>query len=80
MSKLTTKDRNAMPAAKFAGPNRSYPINDVNHARNALARSSQMVNAGKLTPSTAATIKAKANKVIGKESALSTSMRGRGKC
>ena len=41
MAKLTTKKRKAIPTKNFAGPNRSYPINDVSHARNALARVSQ---------------------------------------
>ena len=30
-----------LPAKDFAGPGRSYPINDATHARNALARVSQ---------------------------------------
>lgn len=38
MTKLTTKARKAIPTKNFAGPDRSYPINDPNHARNALAR------------------------------------------
>jgi len=41
MAKLTSKGRNALPAKDFAGPQRSYPINDASHARNALARVSQ---------------------------------------
>jgi len=41
MSKLTGKQRDALPASDFAGPDRSYPINDMNHARNALSRVSQ---------------------------------------
>lgn len=36
--KLTAKSRNAIPAKDFAGPDRSYPVEDENHARNALAR------------------------------------------
>ena len=36
--KLTTKERKKIPAKNFAGPDRSYPINDASHARNALAR------------------------------------------
>ena len=44
MAKLTAKHRAALPAATFAGPDRSYPIPDAGHARNALARASQ--NAG----------------------------------
>lgn len=39
--KLTAKTRNALPARSFAGPDRSYPINDMSHARNALSRASQ---------------------------------------
>lgn len=41
MAKLTTARRNALPDSEFAGPDRSYPIEDANHARNALARVSQ---------------------------------------
>lgn len=41
MSKLTTKTRDALPKKDFAGPDRSYPIQDESHARNALARVSQ---------------------------------------
>jgi hypothetical protein len=38
--KLTTKARKAIPAKDFAGPHRSYPIENPSHARNALARAS----------------------------------------
>lgn len=41
MAKLNAKKRNALPAKEFAGPDRSYPINDENHARNALSRVSE---------------------------------------
>lgn len=41
MAKLTAKKRNALPSGDFAVPGRRYPINDPNHARNALARVSQ---------------------------------------
>ncbi len=41
MAKLTTKGRDALPAKTFAGPDRSYPVPDASHARNALARVSQ---------------------------------------
>jgi hypothetical protein len=37
MAKLTAKGRKALPAKEFAGPNKSYPIPDANHGRNALA-------------------------------------------
>ena len=41
MAKLTTKARKAIPTGSFALPGRRYPIEDANHARNALARVSQ---------------------------------------
>lgn len=64
MAKLTVKKRNALKPSTFAGPDRSYPIPDKSHAANAKARATQMVNAGKLSPSMAAKIKAKADKVL----------------
>lgn len=41
MGRLTAKDRAGLPANEFAGPDRSYPVPDASHARNALARVSQ---------------------------------------
>lgn len=42
MSKLTSKERKHLPTKSFAEPGkRKYPIEDANHARNALARVSQ---------------------------------------
>lgn len=41
MSRLTAAQRHALPAKSFALPGERYPINDPNHARNALARVSQ---------------------------------------
>lgn len=41
MAKLSTAARKALPTSTFALPGRRYPINDPNHARNALARVSQ---------------------------------------
>ena len=41
MAKLTADKRNALPGKAFAGPDRSYPVNDMSHARNALSRVSQ---------------------------------------
>jgi hypothetical protein len=38
MAKLTGKERKQIPAKDFAGPDRSYPVPDASHARNALAR------------------------------------------
>lgn len=41
MAKLTTAARKAIPTKNFAGPHRSYPIQDRSHAANALSRVSQ---------------------------------------
>ena len=41
MAKLNTAERAGLPAKDFAGPDRSYPINDASHGRNALARVEQ---------------------------------------
>lgn len=38
MARLTTSARKAIPRADFAGPGRSYPIEDKAHARDALSR------------------------------------------
>lgn len=66
MADLSTKKRKALPASKFAGPDRSYPVPDRAHAANAKARATQQVNAGNLSPAQAARIRAKANKVLGR--------------
>lgn len=67
MAKLTAKSRNKLPASKFAGPDRSYPIPDKSHARNAKARASQMEAEGKLSKSAKAKIDAKADAKLGKK-------------
>lgn len=41
MAKLTASKRNSLATGSFALPGRRYPINDANHARNALARAAQ---------------------------------------
>lgn len=67
MSKLSAKERNSLPSGDFAGPDRSYPVNDANHARNALARASEMYNKGRLSEAQYAKIKAKAKARLGEK-------------
>lgn len=38
---LTAQRRNRLAGSQFALPDRRYPINDPNHARNALSRGAQ---------------------------------------
>jgi len=64
MVALTTKARDKLPKSDFAGPGRSYPVNDRGHAVAAKARATQMVDAGKLSPSAKVKIDAKANRVL----------------
>ena len=66
MAKLNAAARNALPAKEFAGPDRSYPVPDKNHAANAKARASQQVKAGKLSVEAEKKIDARANRVLGK--------------
>jgi len=65
MAKLTAKARKRLPASDFAGPDRSYPVQDKPHARNAKARASQAVNAGRMSRSTEARIDVKADRTLG---------------
>ena len=69
MAALTTKSRNALPASSFAGPGRSYPVNDANHARNALARASQQLSAGRLSRAVYDRIVSKARAKLGTKTA-----------
>jgi len=67
MAKLRAERRNKLPSSKFGLPgSRKYPIPDRSHAANAKARVTQMVKRGKLSASSAARIRAKANRVLGR--------------
>lgn len=66
MSKLTTKARNALPNKDFAGPDRSYPVQDRSHAANAKARATQAHDKGLISLNAEERIDAKANKVLAK--------------
>ena len=66
MSKLSKQARAAIPAAKFAGPNRTYPINDANHARMAISGASHAQHVGNISAHEAAVIKAAARRVLKK--------------
>lgn len=67
MSVLKAKTRNALADRVFGLPGqRKYPMPDRSHAANAKARATQQVKAGNLSSSSAAKIRAKANRVLGK--------------
>jgi hypothetical protein len=64
VAKLTAAERKQIPASKFALPGGRFPVEDRAHAANAKARATQGVKAGTLSAGQAATIRAKANKVL----------------
>ena len=69
MAKLSSNERNKIPAKEFGLPGeRKYPMPDKAHAVNAKARATQMVKRGKLSPSSKDQIDAKANRLIGTNS------------
>lgn len=78
MAKLTYKKRKKLSKKSFAEPGaRKYPINDANHARNALARVSQYG-----TPSEKSRVRAAVHRKfpgIGKSSAKSRLKQGMNK-
>ncbi len=65
MAELKTKTRDKLPAKDFAEPGkRAYPIEDKPHARNAKARASQAVKAGRMSKAEAAKIGKKPDVVL----------------
>lgn len=64
MAKLSSAERNKLPAKEFAGPDRSYPVPDRSHAANAKARAQQQYNKGHISLEMLHRIDAKADKVL----------------
>lgn len=64
MAKLTSAKRNKLPKSAFAGPGRTYPVNDRSHAIAAKRLSARGVKAGNISESTREHIVAKANRVL----------------
>lgn len=65
MANLTASRRKAMPRKSFAGPGKSFPINDPEHARLAIGGATRSERAGNISASEAASIKAKARAKLG---------------
>lgn len=60
MTKLTSGKRASMPKSQFAGPGKSFPIPDKNHARLAISGATRSEHAGNISSSEAARIKGRA--------------------
>lgn len=59
MAKLDKSERNALPGSDFAGPGRSYPIEDEEHGRKAIQLGARAEHAGTLSAAQYEAIKAK---------------------
>lgn len=67
MAELDAEHRNKLAKSKFAEPDkRAYPIEDKAHARNAKARASQAVKAGRMSKAEEGKIDKKADAVLKK--------------
>ena len=65
---MESKTRNKLPRSEFGLPgSKKYPMPDKSHAGNAKARATQMVDKGKLSPASAKKIRAKADRILGKD-------------
>jgi hypothetical protein len=56
-----------MPKSEFAGPGKSFPVNDKTHARLAISGATRSERAGNISAATAAKIKARARRKLGKK-------------
>lgn len=67
MAELDAAHRNKLPRKDFAEPGkRAYPIEDKAHARNAKARASQAVKAGRMSKAEQSRIDKRADAVLNK--------------
>lgn len=60
MAKLSTEQRARMSPSEFAGPDRSFPVNDAKHARLAISGATHSEHAGNISAAQAERIKARA--------------------
>ena len=65
MAVLTAADRDRMPKKEFAGPGKSFPVNDANHARMAISGATRSEHAGNISSSEEEKIKAAARAKLG---------------
>lgn len=60
MARLSARQRKHLKASDFAGPGRSFPINDRKHARAAISGATRSLRAGNISKATARRIQKKA--------------------
>lgn len=66
MAKLTAKARLKIPSKDFAGPGRSFPIEDKAHARAAIRLAPRALHAGHISKAVEEHIIGKARRKLGK--------------
>lgn len=64
MTDLTSAKRKSMPEQDFAGPGKSFPDSDPEHARLAISGATRSERAGNISSSEEAKIKAKARQKL----------------
>lgn len=76
MARLSTRARKALPRSRFALPGGTkvskapaFPVNDREHAEKALQLVTRSLRAGHISASQAATVRRRANAVLGKKAA-----------
>jgi hypothetical protein len=66
MARLTARARAKIPSKQFAGPGRSFPINDPTHARLAIPMAKKSRNAGNISSGTMEAIISRAKAKLGR--------------
>lgn len=66
MAKLTPAGRKSIPSDEFAGPDRSFPVEDDSHAQAALLDAPAAEAAGSITPGQEASVDRKARAKLDK--------------
>jgi len=64
VGKLSAGKRRTMPKGQFAGPGKSFPVNDKTHQRLAISGATRSYNAGNISKSEEKRIKAKARGLL----------------
>lgn len=60
MARMSSRTRKRLKSSQFAGPGRSFPVNDPKHARLAIGAATRSLHAGNITRATARRIQARA--------------------
>lgn len=79
MTVLTAKARKDIPSSKFALPGGRFPVENPVHARAALSGASRSLAKGNITPEQAATVRHRAESVLGETDSTYHNCPG-GKC